>query len=95
MRDAFYEVSSSGTMNDREQSVRRFDELGHLFSLLVGRHILRWIVREIGVAGWIPVIELDSFGPIERVGGNGKCQSQDLQCLGDFLRDGVIGHAQV
>ena len=58
-----------------EETVGGFNLLGHLLGLLVVLHILFRVVREVGIAGWVPSIELHSPGLFEFFLGRWKRES--------------------
>lgn len=71
------------------------DQLGHFFGLLVGLHVLSGIVRQVGVARRIPIVQLHTFGAIKGVGGDGEGQPQNIQSVRYVLFTHVVHEASV
>ena len=75
-----------------EEGIGCFDDLGHLFGLLVGLHVALGVVGQVGVAGRVPGLEQRSPGLIKGFVGDREGQSQYFQCMVHvFLCD--IGHS--
>ncbi len=75
--------------------MRGFDQLGHFFGFLVGLHVLSGIIRQVGVARRIPIVQLHTLGAIKGVGRDREGQLQNLQRVGYVLCIHVVHEASV
>ena len=75
--------------------MRGLDQFGHFFGLLVGLHVLSGIIRQVGVARWIPIVQLHTLGAIKGVGGDGEGQPQNIKRVRYVLCTHVVHEASV